>query len=172
MEKISIFNHYRKVNCIFHWNSLTDLFCYWFLIETFFRENMPGRLVLVGWIAEKLFLATIIMGCHQGHMRKEYQKSHQGKPGLIFTGGNCYWHSIAIDGSALPSWVLLLVKPATLIKVALLGGCFSRFLNCTNGTKSRNGPHTLILLLLLRGCSSWVILTWPLKFCKFLTEGA
>ena len=28
-----------------------------------------------------------------------------------------------------------------LLKVALLHGCFSRFLNCTNGTKSRNAPH-------------------------------
>ena len=29
----------------------------------------------------------------------------------------------------------------TLLKSALLHGCFSRFLNCTNGTKSRNAPH-------------------------------
>ena len=29
------------------------------------------------------------------------------------------------------------LKPATLLKVTLLHGCFSRFLNCTNGTKSR-----------------------------------
>ena len=35
--------------------------------------------------------------------------------------------------------VLLLVKFATLLKkVTLLHGCFPRFLNCTNGTKSRN----------------------------------
>ena len=27
------------------------------------------------------------------------------------------------------------------LKVTLLHGCFSRFLNCTNGTKSRNAPH-------------------------------
>ena len=32
-------------------------------------------------------------------------------------------------------------KPATLLKVTLLHGCFSRFLNCTNGTKSRNASH-------------------------------
>ena len=31
--------------------------------------------------------------------------------------------------------------PATLLKVTLLHGCFSRFLNCTNGTKSRNASH-------------------------------
>ena len=29
-------------------------------------------------------------------------------------------------------------KPATLLKVTLLHGCFSRFLTCTNGTKCRN----------------------------------
>ena len=33
------------------------------------------------------------------------------------------------------------LKPATLLKLALLHVCFSRFLNCANGTKSRNAPH-------------------------------
>ena len=42
--------------------------------------------------------------------------------------------------------VLLLVKlqpkkRATLLKVTLLHGCFSRFLNCTNDTKSCNASH-------------------------------
>ena len=32
-------------------------------------------------------------------------------------------------------------KPATLLKVTLLHGCFSRFLICTNGTKLRNASH-------------------------------
>ena len=32
-------------------------------------------------------------------------------------------------------------KPATLLKLTLLRGCFSRFLNCTTGTKSRNASH-------------------------------
>ena len=31
----------------------------------------------------------------------------------------------------------VLLKPATLLKVTLLHGCFSRVLNCTNDTKSR-----------------------------------
>ena len=30
---------------------------------------------------------------------------------------------------------------ATLLTVTLLHGCFSRFLNCTNATKSRKAPH-------------------------------
>ena len=33
---------------------------------------------------------------------------------------------------------VLLLEPATLLKVTLPHGCFSSFLNCTNGTKSRN----------------------------------
>ena len=37
--------------------------------------------------------------------------------------------------------MLLLVKTATLLKVTLLHGCFLRFSNCTNGTKSRKASH-------------------------------
>ena len=33
------------------------------------------------------------------------------------------------------------LKPATLLKLTLFHGCFSRFLNCANGTKSRNAPN-------------------------------
>ena len=33
------------------------------------------------------------------------------------------------------------LKPATLIKLTLLHGCFSRFLHCTNGTKSCNASQ-------------------------------
>ena len=47
--------------------------------------------------------------------------------------------------------VLLLVKLQAevlilenLLKVTLLRGCLSRFLNCTNGTKSRNAPYMLL----------------------------
>ena len=39
--------------------------------------------------------------------------------------------------------VSVLVKlhlPANLLKVTLILGYFSRFINCTNGTKSRNAP--------------------------------
>ena len=34
-------------------------------------------------------------------------------------------------------------KPATLLKVTLLHGCFSRFLNCSNGTKSPNASQII-----------------------------
>ena len=33
------------------------------------------------------------------------------------------------------------IKVAGLLKVTLFHGCFLRFLNCTNGTKSRKAPH-------------------------------
>ena len=33
------------------------------------------------------------------------------------------------------------LKPATLLKASLLHGYFSRFLNCTNGIKSRKGSY-------------------------------
>ena len=55
--------------------------------------------------------------------------------------------------------VLLLVKlqaeRATLLKVSLIHGCFSRFLNCTHGTKSRNASHsefTFVSFLLMKVC--------------------
>ena len=39
-------------------------------------------------------------------------------------------------------WLFLVkLKPATLLKVSLFHGCFSHFLNCTNGTKLRNASH-------------------------------
>ena len=33
------------------------------------------------------------------------------------------------------------LQPATLLKLTLLRGCSSRFLNCTNSTKSSNASH-------------------------------
>ena len=33
------------------------------------------------------------------------------------------------------------LKPTTLLKLTLFHGCFSRFLNCTNGIKLRKVPH-------------------------------
>ena len=41
----------------------------------------------------------------------------------------------------LLSMIYLISFSATLLKLTLFDGCFSRFLNCTNATKSRNAPH-------------------------------
>ena len=38
-----------------------------------------------------------------------------------------------------------LLKPATLLKVTLFHGCFSHFLNCTNGTNLRNTSHLVLI---------------------------
>ena len=38
-----------------------------------------------------------------------------------------------------------ILGPATLLKVALLHGCFSRSVNCANGTKSRNTSHLVYI---------------------------
>ena len=37
--------------------------------------------------------------------------------------------------------------PAALLKVALLHGCFSHFLNCTNGTKSHKTSMMVLRIL-------------------------
>ena len=39
-----------------------------------------------------------------------------------------------------------LLKPATLLKLALLHGCFSIFLNSTNGTKSDKASHMYLYM--------------------------
>ena len=52
------------------------------------------------------------------------------------------WRSV--NFSKVAGW------PAALLKLTLLHGCFSRFLNCKNATKSRNAPHVTKKLIL--GC--------------------
>ena len=37
-------------------------------------------------------------------------------------------------------------RSVNLLKLTFLHGCFSRFLNCTNGTKSRNTPHISLMM--------------------------
>ena len=41
-------------------------------------------------------------------------------------------------------------KRAILVRVTLLHGCFSRFLHCTNGTKSRDASQMIISYCLKR----------------------
>ena len=68
--------------------------------------------------------------------------------------------------------VLLLVqlqafKPATLLKVTLLHECFSRVLNCTNGTKLRQRTtyYHYYLVLCIRFCASFIIWYHPVNSC-------
>ena len=47
---------------------------------------------------------------------------------------------MSVNFSKVTGW-----KPATLLKLTLLHRCFSRFLNCTNATKSHNAPHIILV---------------------------
>ena len=51
--------------------------------------------------------------------------------------------------------VLLLVKWQALLKVALLHGCFSRFLNCTNDTKSRKASFSSQITIPVKQRALW-----------------
>ena len=42
------------------------------------------------------------------------------------------------------------MKPATLLKVTLLNGRFSRFLNCIDGSDSRNESHIYLKMRILK----------------------
>ena len=60
--------------------------------------------------------------------------------------GKHQWRSVNFSKVAGLNFKTLLkryskFKPATLLKVTLLHCCFSRFLNCTNGTRSRKTSH-------------------------------
>ena len=50
--------------------------------------------------------------------------------------------------------------PATLLELTLLHGCFSRFLNCANGDKSRNASQitTIVALLKHAKCETYQLL--------------
>ena len=60
----------------------------------------------------------------------------------IFVGRCAIWNVKNSHGGVLLSLATLLLK------VTLLHGCFSRFLDCTNGTKLRNASHIITVLLL------------------------
>ena len=48
-----------------------------------------------------------------------------------------WYHLYNLKNVKKQSWRGFTLVPPTLLKVILFHGCFSRFLNCTNGTKSR-----------------------------------
>ena len=60
--------------------------------------------------------------------------------GTICTIKKCEKHSWrSVNSSNVAGF-----KHATLLELTLLHGCFSRFLNCANGTKSRDASHLSI----------------------------
>ena len=63
--------------------------------------------------------------------------------------------------------VILLVSG--LLKVALLHGCFSHFLNCTDSTQSRKASHILLIILLItEGDQGELNHIFPIFFRNFL----
>ena len=54
------------------------------------------------------------------------------------------------------------IKPATLVKVTLLYGCFSRFLNYTNVAKSSKGSHLVKVLVLVINMNLRKINSFPI----------
>ena len=53
------------------------------------------------------------------------------------------------------------VKHVTLLKVTHLRGCFSRFLNCKYGTKSRKASHILFICQVLSDtCQAVSLIPW------------
>ena len=61
-------------------------------------------------------------------------------PWVFFTFFKLYkWYQIAQRITYM--YYTYIFESATLLKVTLLHGCFSRFLNCTNGTKLHNASH-------------------------------
>ena len=62
-------------------------------------------------------------------------------------------------------------KPATLLKVIPLHGCFSRFLNCTNDAKSRNASHGFMDRLVSCKFSLSSTNNWKLCYCLNKSTG-
>ena len=56
----------------------------------------------------------------------------------------------------------LLLEPATLLKVTLLHGCFSRFFNFTDGIKLRNASH--IFFQVIAAKIQIMLFQFPLTF--------
>ena len=67
------------------------------------------------------------------------------------------------------SWTSLLLAKSldsahNLLKVTLLRRCFSRFLNCTNGTKSRNVFVFVMIPWFTKSVTSWWILVYEIRY--------
>ena len=65
-------------------------------------------------------------------------------------------------------WRSATFKPANLLKVTLPHGSFSRFLDCTNGTKSHKTSHILAkhlrLKLFVSFSANYLMKTWDWKY--------
>ena len=62
-------------------------------------------------------------------------------------------------------------KSSTLLKVTLFHGCFSRFLNCTNGTKSRKVSHMINMINIIFIIIIAIVVTQPVTIEIETPEG-
>ena len=81
---------------------------------------------------------------------KNVKNIHEGVLLLANLQDHSYWSLFFMQLQAgRPGTLLKLVsstgESTTFLKVTLLHGCFLRFLNCTNGTKSREVFHMNII---------------------------
>ena len=80
-----------------------------------------------------------------------HERKVNHSPTQVICGVWYHLHNLKIvkntHGGVLPLVQLQAKKPATLLKVTLLHGCFSRFLNCANGNKSRKASHFSCILI-------------------------
>ena len=81
--------------------------------------------------------------CYSSLWRHNFQSWWNCSKYVILCAICCYLYNLKIRENT-HGGVSLLVKLQAVIKVTLLHGCFSHFLNCANGTKSRKASHIKI----------------------------
>ena len=94
------------------------------VLESLFNKVAAFRSLLLFFLLETIFLTTLISSVFRSSQLEVFCKKNFPKGVLKYVMRCAIWF-----------------QPATLLKVTLLHGCFSRFLSCTNVTKSRNAPH-------------------------------
>ena len=89
-----------------------------------------------------LFVSLLDFGQNRYSSKKCFSVFSSEKGGLIIL-------MICLINLFIPN-APFLYPPATLLKITLLHGCFSRFLNCTDVTKLRNAPTISTLFLIAK----------------------
>ena len=111
--------------------SLTDSYCNevkllqsWKRLQTFFMDIFST--------SSNRFFSTDIWTAASAYICIFYNQC------FSLTQPQCFLTFLWIEIQML---LQMLLKPSTILKVALIHGCFLRFLNRTNGTKSYKASH-------------------------------
>ena len=97
-------------------------------------------------VASALLLMHFLVSCFKFIIQAKGLKGFDHELSQIFVMLCLHWHHLynlktkKTMKECCFQWSCRLY-PAILIKVTLFDGCFLRFLNCTNGTKSRKASH-------------------------------